>query len=53
MKKNKNKRRQNSGGKETSIVRSSDAVSLTFVAASGKCGVEVVYADENIWMIQE
>ncbi len=34
--------------KDVSIVRSSAAEYLTFVAASGKGGVEAVYADENI-----
>jgi len=39
--------------KETSLVRSSAAEYLTFVAASGKGGVEAVYADENIWLTQK
>ena len=39
--------------KETSIVRSSAAEYLTFVAASGEGGVEAVYADENIWLTQK
>lgn len=39
-------------GKEVSIVRSSAAEYLTFVAASGSGGVEAVYADESIWMTQ-
>ena len=38
--------------KEISIVRSSAAEYLTFVAAGGKGGVEAVYADENIWLTQ-
>ena len=33
---------------EVSIVRSSAAEYLTFVAASGQGGVETVYADENV-----
>ena len=41
------------GEKDTSIVRSSAAEYLTFVAASGKGGVEAVYADENIWLTQK
>jgi hypothetical protein len=53
MKKNKDKRIQNSGKEETSIDRSSAAEYLTFVAASGKGGVEAVYADENIWLTQK
>jgi hypothetical protein len=38
---------------EVSIVRSSAAEYLTFVAASGKGGVEAVYADESIWLTQK
>ncbi|MBT3806307.1 MAG: hypothetical protein HOG03_17155 [Desulfobacula sp.] len=53
MKKDKNKRIQKPGKDETSIVRSSAAEYLTFVAASGKGGVEAVYADENIWLTQK
>ena len=33
-----------------SLVRSSAAEYLTFVAASGAGGVEAVYADENVWL---
>jgi hypothetical protein len=39
--------------REASMVRSSAAEYLTFVAASGKGGVEAVYADENIWLTQK
>ena len=53
MKKDKSKQIQKSGKKETSIVRSSAAEYLTFVAATGKGGVEAVYADENIWLTQK
>ncbi|HAQ39180.1 MAG TPA: cell filamentation protein Fic [Saprospirales bacterium] len=35
------------------IVRSSAAEYLTFIAATGENGVEVVYADENIWLSQK
>ena len=38
---------------EASIVRSSAAEYLTFVAASGQGGVEAVYADENVWVTQK
>ncbi len=38
---------------EISLVRSSAAEYLTFVAASGKDGVEAVYADENVWLSQK
>ncbi len=53
MKKDKNRQLQQTGKKESSIVRSSAAEYLTFVAASGKGGVEAVYADENIWLTQK
>ncbi|OYQ40559.1 virulence RhuM family protein [Flavobacterium aurantiibacter] len=36
-----------------SIVKSSAAEYLTFVAATGETGIEVVYADENIWLSQK
>lgn len=36
-----------------SIVRSSAAEYLTFVAGSGQGGVEAVYADENVWLTQK
>ena len=39
--------------KEVSIVRSSAAEYLTFVAASGIVGIDAVYADENIWLTQK
>ena len=42
-----------SGKKDISMVRSSAAEYLTFVAASGTGGVEAVYADENIWLTQK
>jgi hypothetical protein len=38
---------------EVSLVRSSAAEYLTFVAASGVGGVEAVYADENVWLSQK
>ena len=38
---------------EVSLVRSSAAEYLTLVAASGQGGVEVVYADESIWITQK
>ncbi|MDY0282818.1 MAG: RhuM family protein, partial [Salinivirgaceae bacterium] len=53
MKKDKNRQLQQTGKKERSIVRSSAAEYLTFVAASGKGGVEAIYADENIWLTQK
>jgi len=36
-----------------SLVRSSAAEYLTFVAASGGGGVEAVYANENVWLSQK
>ncbi|TXG98442.1 MAG: cell filamentation protein Fic, partial [Rhodocyclaceae bacterium] len=36
-----------------SLVRSSAAEYLTFIAASGQGGVEAVYADESIWVTQK
>jgi hypothetical protein len=40
--------------KKTEVtIRSSAAEYLTFVAASGKGGVEAVYADENVWLSQK
>jgi hypothetical protein len=38
---------------EISMLRSSAAEYLTFVAASGQGGVEAVYADENVWITQK
>jgi len=37
----------------SSLVRSSAAEYLTFVAASGQGGVEAVYAGENVWLTQK
>lgn len=39
--------------KGVSIVRSSAAEYLTFVAATGQSGVEALYADENVWVTQK
>lgn len=36
-----------------SLVRSSAAEYLTFLAASGAGGVEAIYADENVWLSQK
>lgn len=36
-----------------SLVRSSSAEYLTFIAASGEGGVDAIYADENIWLSQK
>ena len=38
---------------KTAITRSSAVEYLTFVAAEGQGGVEVVYADEDIWLTQK
>ena len=44
---------QASSKRVVSIVRSSAAEYLTFVAASGQGGVEAVYSDESIWLTQK
>jgi len=49
----KNKNLQSPVKNKVSIVRSSAAEYLTFVAASGKGDVEAVYADENVWLTQK
>lgn len=36
-----------------SILRSSAAEYLTFIAATGEGGVDVIYAEENIWLSQK
>jgi len=38
---------------QNSMVRSSAAEYLTFVAAAGQGGVEAIYADENVWLTQK
>jgi hypothetical protein len=38
---------------EVSLVRSSAAEYLTFVAATGEGGAEALYADENVWLTQK
>ena len=38
---------------DVSIVRSSAAEYLTFIASSGQGGIEAVYADENVWLTQK
>lgn len=44
---------KNSGKNGLSLLRSSAAEYLTFVAATGTDGVEAVYADESIWLTQK
>ncbi len=39
--------------KNHSLLRSSAAEYLTFIAATGDGGVEAIYADENIWLTQK
>lgn len=55
MEKDKNKEIQKYVKKETSIVRSSAAEYLTFVASGGnsEISVEMRYEDENIWLTQK
>ena len=43
-----NKKKEDKGIK--SVIRSSTAEYLTFIAATGEGGVEAIYADENIWL---
>src|SRR3990167_4917089 len=47
------KNKQLSTNKRNSMVRSSAAEYLTYVAASGENGVEAIYADENVWLTQK
>jgi hypothetical protein len=47
------RKKQKSGKTEASMVRSSAAEYLTFIAATGKGGVEAIYADESIWLTQK
>lgn len=49
----KNKPPQSAKKYEVSLVRSSAAEYLTFVASSGQGGIEAVYADENVWLTQK
>ncbi|MDD2603833.1 MAG: RhuM family protein [Desulfobacteraceae bacterium] len=49
----KSREPKGSAKKQLSLVRSSAAEYLTFVAARGTGGVEAVYADENIWLTQK
>lgn len=51
MSKNKNPQVSRKNG--VSIARSLAAEYLTFVASSGKGGVEAIYADENVWLTQK
>ena len=46
-------KRKTIGKKDASVVRSSAAEYLTFIAATGRGGVEAVYANENIWLTQK
>jgi hypothetical protein len=53
--KGKNNEDKNSKFKiqNSSIIRSSSAEYLTFIAATGEGGVDAIYADENIWLSQK
>ena len=53
MAKEKDDKMRNPGKSTTPMIRSSAAEYLTFVAASGKGGVEAVYSDENVWLTQK
>lgn len=50
---NNNKQPEVPKKSEASLIRSSAAEYLTFVAASGQGGVEAIYADESIWLTQK
>lgn len=39
--------------KKHDIIRSSAAEYLTFIAATGESGIDVIYANENIWVTQK
>lgn len=45
--------KKNDKTQQTMQVRSSAAEYLTFIAATGRGGVETVYADENVWLTQK
>jgi len=38
---------------KNSLIRSSSAEYLTFIAATGEGGVDAIYADENVWLSQK
>jgi len=46
-----NKKEKNNDQK--SLIRSSSAEYLTFIAATGEGGVDAIYADENVWLTQK
>lgn len=45
--------KRDSKNTDASLVRSSAAEYLTFIAANGQSGVEAIYADESIWLSQK
>ncbi|TVQ80538.1 MAG: cell filamentation protein Fic [Flavobacteriales bacterium] len=45
--------KQKENKEEKSLIRSSTAEYLTFIAATGDGGVEAIYSDENIWLSQK
>jgi len=49
----KSKPTQSPKNNEVTLVRSSAAEYLTFIASSGQGGIEAVYADENVWLTQK
>jgi hypothetical protein len=51
--KNNEKMSKKENKEEKSLIRSSTAEYLTFIAATGEGGVEAIYADENIWLSQK
>ena len=45
--------KNNNKKNEVSIIRSSAAEYLTFVASTGEGGVETIYSDQNVWLTQK
>ena len=45
--------KRDSKNTDASLVRSSAAEYLTFIATNGQSGVEAIYADESIWLSQK
>lgn len=48
-----NNKKKGNAAAAPSLIRSSAAEYLTFVAASGTGGVEAIYAKENVWLTQK
>jgi len=46
-------KKENKKTASISIIRSSSAEYLTFIASTGESGVDAIYEDENIWLTQK